>query len=133
MKSSTYYFHIKTKILADFQICISVPLTLLIQKFCRIDDTGVKDETLVKINFSLIQRITSEFSHEKSTTILYSPWPNVKLLEQFYKCSKFVAISYLTIILLVNLIESPIFGKYLCVNTKRWVTLTNICKYFVGN
>ena len=27
MKSLTYYFHIKTKVLADFQICISVPLT----------------------------------------------------------------------------------------------------------
>ena len=26
MKSSTYYFHIKTKILADFQIYIRVPL-----------------------------------------------------------------------------------------------------------
>ena len=26
MKSSTYYFHMKAKILADFQICISVPL-----------------------------------------------------------------------------------------------------------
>ena len=29
MKSSTYYFHKKTKILADFQICISVPLILI--------------------------------------------------------------------------------------------------------
>ena len=29
MKSSTYYFHMKTKILADFQICISA---LLIDK-----------------------------------------------------------------------------------------------------
>ena len=27
MKSSTYYFHVETKILADFQICISVPLS----------------------------------------------------------------------------------------------------------
>ena len=27
MKSSTYYFHMKTKILADFEICISVPLS----------------------------------------------------------------------------------------------------------
>ena len=27
-KSSTYYFHMKTKILADFQICVSVPLTV---------------------------------------------------------------------------------------------------------
>ena len=27
VKSSTYYFHMKTKILADFQICISVPLS----------------------------------------------------------------------------------------------------------
>ena len=26
MKSSTYHFHTKTKTLADFQICISVPL-----------------------------------------------------------------------------------------------------------
>ena len=26
VKSSTYYFHMKTTILADFQICISVPL-----------------------------------------------------------------------------------------------------------
>ena len=29
VKCSTYYFHMKTKILADFQICISVPLILL--------------------------------------------------------------------------------------------------------
>ena len=27
VKSPTYYFHVKTKILADFQICISVSLT----------------------------------------------------------------------------------------------------------
>ena len=27
-KSSTYYFHMKTKTSADFEICISVPLTL---------------------------------------------------------------------------------------------------------
>ena len=26
MKSLTYYFHIKTRVMADFQICISVPL-----------------------------------------------------------------------------------------------------------
>ena len=26
LKSSAYYFHMKTKILADFQICVSVPL-----------------------------------------------------------------------------------------------------------
>ena len=28
MKSSTYYFHIKTKVLTDFQICIRVPLNI---------------------------------------------------------------------------------------------------------
>ena len=27
VKSSTYYFHMKTKLLADFEICISVPLS----------------------------------------------------------------------------------------------------------
>ena len=26
MESSTFYFHMETKIFADFQICISVPL-----------------------------------------------------------------------------------------------------------
>ena len=29
MKFSAYYFHMKTKTLADFQICISVPLKIL--------------------------------------------------------------------------------------------------------
>ena len=29
VKSWTYYFHMKTKILLDFQICISVPLKIL--------------------------------------------------------------------------------------------------------
>ena len=29
MKSSTYYFHIKAKILADFQICISLSAPLI--------------------------------------------------------------------------------------------------------
>ena len=28
VKSLTYYFHVKTKLLAEFQICISVPLEL---------------------------------------------------------------------------------------------------------
>ena len=28
VKSSTYYFHAKRKVVADFQICISVPLRL---------------------------------------------------------------------------------------------------------
>ena len=29
VKYSTYYFHMKTKILADFQICISLPLRII--------------------------------------------------------------------------------------------------------
>ena len=29
VKSSTYHFHMKTKILADFQICISIPLMVI--------------------------------------------------------------------------------------------------------
>ena len=36
MKSSTYYFHLKTKILTDFQICISVPLKPL-NNFMRVE------------------------------------------------------------------------------------------------
>ena len=30
VKSSTYFFHLKTKMLTDFQICISVPLNTLL-------------------------------------------------------------------------------------------------------
>ena len=33
VKSSTYYFHMKTKILAKLQICVSVTLKTLVQKF----------------------------------------------------------------------------------------------------
>ena len=36
MKSSTYYFHMKMKILAVFQICISVPLTFGEINFAKI-------------------------------------------------------------------------------------------------
>ena len=35
VKSSTYYVHMKTKILADFQICISVPLILIFNNTIR--------------------------------------------------------------------------------------------------
>ena len=38
MKFSAYYFHVKTNILADFQICISVPLTSV---FLDISETFV--------------------------------------------------------------------------------------------
>ena len=33
VKSSTCYFHMKTKILVDFQICISLPLMLVDEEF----------------------------------------------------------------------------------------------------
>ena len=40
-KSSTYYFHMKTKILPDFQIYISVPLTPeAYPKPCQTSKTG---------------------------------------------------------------------------------------------
>ena len=37
VKSSTYYFHMKTKILTNFQICISVPLTLTLNSEAYLD------------------------------------------------------------------------------------------------
>ena len=45
MKPSTYYFHVKTKILADFQICVSVPLPFTSKKFP--DTFKLSDITLV--------------------------------------------------------------------------------------
>ena len=39
LKSSTYYFDMKTKALADFQICISVPLkSTLVSTSSLLDD-----------------------------------------------------------------------------------------------
>ena len=37
MKSSTYYFHMKTKILTDFEICITVPLKHRFQSSSRLE------------------------------------------------------------------------------------------------
>ena len=34
-KLSAYYFYVKTKILVDFHICISVPLTLYDKPLCH--------------------------------------------------------------------------------------------------
>ena len=42
MKSSMYYFHVKTKILADFQICISVPLSFGIVQYDLSKDLWIK-------------------------------------------------------------------------------------------
>ena len=35
VKSSTYYLHMKTKTLGDFQICLSVSLKEFLFKFCK--------------------------------------------------------------------------------------------------
>ena len=53
VKSSTYYFHRKTKILADFQICISVPF----QGYKMTDTDILKDSIqfamLIKAKFTV--------------------------------------------------------------------------------
>ena len=54
VKSSTYYFHVTTKILADFQICISVPLIFtyhyLQQRIRFLIFTGDLDHKLHHLN-----------------------------------------------------------------------------------
>ena len=48
MKSSAYYFQVKAKILADFQICISVPLSSHYFKNQRRTFTLENDESKFK-------------------------------------------------------------------------------------
>ena len=48
MKSSLYHFHIKTKILADFQICISVPLKFISPEL-KVKKITAKKELLIKM------------------------------------------------------------------------------------
>ena len=54
MKSSTNYFHVKTKKLADFQICMSVPLT---DRFYR----HIQDHKFVKVLEKLTQILQAQF------------------------------------------------------------------------
>ena len=88
MKSSTYYFHMKTKILADFQICISIPLS----KHQRGKESSLKEKSAISnlraINFSTIP--ISNYQHENiiipfSLTILQSLNP---LSAKYYKMVK---------------------------------------------
>ena len=59
VKSSAYYFHVKTKISADFQICVSVPLRILTGKKHR----QIKLQRLQKLQIwifgLLVQQINS--------------------------------------------------------------------------
>ena len=85
--SSTYYFHLKTKIVADFEICISVPL---MTKFCRIlvkltwFSFNFCDSLAVSLSlFFLIEKFTfvqhSFSSFHTSASFLYA----LKTLESF--------------------------------------------------
>ena len=49
VKSSTYYFHMKTKILTGFQICISVPLKIKIIIKKKKNDNKKKSLVFVKL------------------------------------------------------------------------------------
>ena len=57
MKSSTYYFHMKPNILADFQICISVPL-MTVQNIHRQNSHQLYDQVLLLIHESVINHKT---------------------------------------------------------------------------
>ena len=52
MKSSTYDFHVKTKVLAYFQICISVPL-IIISKISRFVLNVEVDRQICGVKFSI--------------------------------------------------------------------------------
>ena len=54
MKFSTYYFQIKTKILADFQICIGVPLIISIVPIIISCNMHINSKTLFIIQFNYI-------------------------------------------------------------------------------
>ena len=53
VKSSTYCFHMKTKILAYFQICISIPLIVHVAEDNFYTDENV--ETLKRIGFQKLK------------------------------------------------------------------------------
>ena len=82
MKSSTYYVHMKTKILADFQICISESLTKreFVFDFCSI---------IISINLRKLL-IISEINVRKydKEQFVWQPIFNSFLLLQMLKFSR---------------------------------------------
>ena len=71
MKSSAYYFHIKTKILADFQICISV--TLRYSNFCPefFSRVGIWVDKKETVNFKIYDVIYWKTNHSNRHIALY--------------------------------------------------------------
>ena len=65
VKSSTYYFHMKTKILADFQICISVSqnFSMFWQKLGLLE-TIVNKCSIFSLIFSLHQYVCKHMHQE---------------------------------------------------------------------
>ena len=49
MKSSTYYFHMKTKISAEFQICISVHLKFIVRFLKLVSTHKIYISQVIKI------------------------------------------------------------------------------------
>ena len=60
-KSSPYYFHMKTKILADFQICVNVPLITVL----------VRNENLVKSGNLTEGKVPGRKGRNKATKPAY--------------------------------------------------------------
>ena len=77
MKCSAYYFHIKTKILTDFQICISVPLNKLIRNRLPL----LQSDPKMKMIF-LEKSIKGIYKRGKNVTEILSPssFPSTKNL-----------------------------------------------------
>ena len=55
MKSSPYYFYVMTKISADFQICISVPLNMKLWFF--VNNKALFMQTLQKYTYKKKQNL----------------------------------------------------------------------------
>ena len=70
LKFLTYYFHMKTKILADFQICICIPLRELI--FADFTDSTIKNKKLV---WKIIQ---NDLNVTPAEFLCFSLWQKIK-------------------------------------------------------
>ena len=100
MKSPTYYFHLKTKMLADFRICISAPsiicvylylrkatFHLLIKTWATSCNINVKNKVFLTPVF---RKKNINWCPQKQRKIYYcamtSKWVPMPLVENIYKC-----------------------------------------------
>ena len=100
LKSSTYYFHMKTKILADFQICICVPLNFSLNfNFSCFDHNSNNNITLTENGKSTCRKTTIIRSNSLEMLLAKGVLKKCRKFTGEYPCRSVISIKLLAWVL----------------------------------